>query len=120
MRPCVRCLRMSANLIAARPHALSRLITRDSLNSGLYSAAPAAPSTPKVRLKVTTIVSTSRRMGTSVGMASGSLADLNYCWSGLRAGRIGRAPLLDDLVCPDQHRRRNRQPKPLGRAHIDD
>src|SRR5215471_18328859 len=80
MRPCVRYLRMSANLIAARPHALSWLITRDSVNSGLYSAAPDAVSTPKMRLRVATIASTTRRMNTSEHLSrdgGGSLTDRN-------------------------------------------
>src|SRR5262249_15250823 len=55
MRPCVRYRRMSANLIAARPHAVSLVITTDNLNSGLYSAALGAPSKVRMRASVAAV-----------------------------------------------------------------
>src|SRR5262249_27813443 len=50
IRPCVRWRRTSANLIAARPHAVSLVTTRDNLNSGLYSAATGVARRPPAKV----------------------------------------------------------------------
>src|SRR5262249_11827091 len=50
IRPCVRWRRTSANLVAARPHAVSLATTSDNLNSGLYSAATGVARRPPTKV----------------------------------------------------------------------
>src|SRR5262249_39796828 len=50
IRPCVRWRRRSANLVAARPHAVSLATTSDNLNSGLYSAATGVARRPPAKV----------------------------------------------------------------------
>ena len=56
-------------------------------------------------------------MGTSVGMAGGSLADDG--WSQEQAALVEHG-LLDDLVRPQEQRPRDRQANGFRRLHIDD
>src|SRR5215831_20280076 len=50
IRPCVRWRRTSANLVAARPHAVSLATTSDNLNSGLYSDATGVARRPPAKV----------------------------------------------------------------------
>src|SRR5262249_4507735 len=76
IRPCVRWRRTSANLVAARPHAVSLATTSDNLNSGLYSAATGVARRPpaKVPTNVRRLIMRSRWLQSE--SASRSLAHL--------------------------------------------
>src|SRR5262249_32986312 len=112
---CVRCLRTSANRVAARPHAVSLVITKDSVNSALYSAAAGVarrPSTMRTTAK-RAIGATSRWPGCYAGR-----------WWGVkrtrpppdRAPRV-RAPALGQPLRSDtmqEHESEHRQQRRAG------
>src|SRR5262245_26979400 len=111
MRPCVRYRRISANLIAARPHAVSLVITRDNVNSGLYSAAIGAANASEVRMRA------------RVPAVSGRFIFISLSLSQLKLSAVGLSPRQSpDDAGGDPRRsvpvsRREAKAEPLRQEH---
>src|SRR5262245_203315 len=75
----------------------------------------------RATLRTSTTASPIRRMVTSVGMAGGSLADLNYGRVAVRSWlRWSSTRLFDEVICPPEHRRWNGQAKRFRGLEVDD
>src|SRR5262245_62853812 len=89
--------------------------------TGIAGCCASTPSVARARLTVSTTASPIRRMGTSVGMAGGSLADLNYGRVAVRSWlRWSSTRLFDEVICPPEHRRWNGQAKRFRGLEVDD